>query len=94
MFKVMSEPCDQCLFTKNKIVSDARRKQILRECVETDTHFICHKATMQSASAQTCCASFHEKMPHVGQLHRIAQRLGAIQRVENVLFSQLTSEKP
>lgn len=34
-FELMSEPCDQCLMTKNKIVSDARRKKsFARPCVK------------------------------------------------------------
>lgn len=80
MFKVTKERCSECLFSKEKIVSDRRRSQVLKECVRKDTHFICHKATLRGE--EVCCAGFHEAYPHGGQLHRIAQRLNAIVRVE------------
>jgi hypothetical protein len=43
--KVCNKSCDQCLFTKNKIVSDERKTELLNICVRDDTHFICHKGS-------------------------------------------------
>lgn len=80
MFKITKERCSECLFSKDKIVGDKRRRQVLKECERKDTHFICHKATLRGE--EVCCAGFHEAFPGTGQLHRIAQRLGAIVRVE------------
>jgi hypothetical protein len=79
VFKVQRERCNQCLFSPDKIVSDKRRKQILRECAQTDTHFVCHKGTI--AGVEVCCAGFHEAFPHVGNLHRIAGRMGWVELV-------------
>lgn len=73
MFKVYAERCDECLFSKDKIVSDARRKQILTDCRRRDSHFICHK------SKDVCCRGFYEKQSC--NLIRIAGRLGAIEFV-------------
>jgi hypothetical protein len=80
MFKVQAERCNQCLFSTNKIVSDKRRKQILQECVKTDTHFVCHKGTIKGV--EVCCSGFHEAFPSVGQLHRIAAGFKCIELVK------------
>lgn len=66
-FKVCSHRCDQCLFSPNKIVSNARKREIIKECLLSGAYFICHKATI--AGEETC-------------LIRIAERLGAIEEVE------------
>lgn len=52
-FQVMAERCDQCLYGPNKIVSNARRKEILTDIERADCHFICHKATI--AGQDICC---------------------------------------
>lgn len=44
--KVCSKSCDQCLFSKNKIVSEKRKQEILGECEREQTHFICHKGSI------------------------------------------------
>ncbi len=46
MFKIMAERCNECLYGTNKIVSDSRRKEIIRKLDKTDDYFICHKATI------------------------------------------------
>lgn len=74
MFKITKERCAECLFSKDKIVSDKRRSQVLKQCQREDAHFICHKATIRGE--EVCCAGFHEAFPHVGSLHRIASRMG------------------
>ena len=48
MFKVKKKCCGQCLFSKNKIVSDTRKANILKGCVTNDNHFTCHKATIDN----------------------------------------------
>ena len=77
MFKVMAKQCDQCLFSKNKIVSDARKRQVLAECRRTDAHFICHKA-----EEDVCCRGFYNANPGASNLMRIASRLGAVEFVK------------
>lgn len=78
-FEVMSEPCDQCLMTKNKIVSDARRKQILADTRRRDCFFVCHKATI--VGREIACRG-HFDATSGGQLARIAGRLGMIEFVD------------
>lgn len=79
-FRIMAQRCNQCLFGPNKIVSDARRRQILRECARKDSHFICHKATIQDK--EVCCRGFYNADPYASNLMRIASRLGVIEIME------------
>jgi len=46
MMQVMPRVCDQCLLSSNKIVSDARRDELLESCNQSGEAFECHKATL------------------------------------------------
>lgn len=85
-FKVMSKQCDQCLYGPNKIVSDARRRQILRSLSREDNHFICHKATLVGQDI-ACRADWDKRCG--GQLGRIAERLGAAEFVSEDTLTPL-----
>jgi len=74
MLEVKSQQCDQCLFSKNRIVSSKRMKDILQGCARKDTHFICHKATIENKDV--VCRGFFDN--RTSQLIRIAGRLNAI----------------
>jgi hypothetical protein len=54
--KIMSQPCNQCLFTKNRIVSQKRTNQIIKDCIREDGHFECHKGTINGD--KIVCRSF------------------------------------
>lgn len=43
---VRAKQCDQCLYTRNKIVSDARRDEIIETCNTTGGPFLCHKGSL------------------------------------------------
>jgi hypothetical protein len=75
MFKVMKQRCDQCLYGKNKIVSNQRRAEIIREITRKDCHFICHKTD------DVCCRGDFDQRGG-GQLARIAGRLNMIEFVD------------
>ena len=77
MFKVKKECCNQCLFSKDKIVSNKRRQEILKGCRERDNHFICHKASIDSKDI--CCRGFYDNQ--TSNLIRIMGRLNAIEFV-------------
>lgn len=79
MFKVLKERCDQCLYGPNKIVSNERRAEIIREITRKDAHFICHKATMVGKEA--CCRGDWDQRGG-GQLGRIMDRLNAVEFVD------------
>lgn len=72
-FLVMEKQCDQCLFSRNRIVSAARKKEILRQCVKQDSHFICHKTN------GVCCRGFYDRIST--NLIRIAAEHGVIEFV-------------
>ncbi len=77
-FKIMAERCNQCLFGKDKIVSNRRRAEILRGLRRDDNHFICHKA--QIAGQDIACRGDWDQNG-CGQLGRIMGRLGGIEFV-------------
>lgn len=67
---ICAEQCDQCLFSKNKIVSAARKRQVIREARQDQGYFICHK------TQETCCRGFFDAYGWGIQIYRIASRLG------------------
>ena len=76
--EVKSRCCNQCLFSKNKIVSDERKEQILRDCRRNDTHFTCHKASIEEKDI--VCRGFYER--ETSQMIRISGRLGMLKFVD------------
>jgi hypothetical protein len=87
--KVMEERCDQCLYGPNKIVSNARRSQIIRDITRKDCHFICHKASIAGQDV-ACRGDFDQR--GCGQLGRIMGRLGAIEFVKEESLSRSPQE--
>jgi hypothetical protein len=43
--KVCARQCDQCLFSKNKLVDEERKQELLFQCEREQTHFVCHKGS-------------------------------------------------
>lgn len=77
-FQVCEKPCNQCLFSKNRIVPAARMREILAGCKRDDAHFICHKASI--AGREVCCRAFFDTRDT--NLIRVAGRLGMIEFVD------------
>ena len=77
MFKVKKEKCDQCLFTEKRIVRKGRMREILSDCKQSDSHFICHKSSIEGGS--DCCKGFYDTQD--SQMIRIAQRFNAVEFV-------------
>lgn len=80
MMKVYKECCKNCLLSADSIVSNARRKEIIQGCVKSQTHFICHKASMNNE--EILCKTFFDKLGHHSQMVRIAGRMNMIQYVD------------
>ena len=78
MLQVTKKCCGQCLFGKNKIVSDKRKQQLLNDIERKDTHFICHKATIKNK--EVVCRGFYENK--TSNMIRISQRLGMVEFVD------------
>jgi hypothetical protein len=86
-FKVMSRACDQCLFSKDRIVSGARAAQIISKTRRDQSHFICHKASI--AGDQDVACHEHHKLG-IAQMSRIAERLGVVEWIDPVTLESQT----
>ena len=78
--KVFKECCKNCLLSEDKIVSGKRAKEIINGCVSEQSYFICHKASMKDQ--EVVCSKFYKTLGYKSQMIRIAQRLGAIEFIE------------
>jgi len=79
--KVFKDCCKNCLLSEDRIVSSKRAKEIIKDCAEKQTHFICHKATMNN-DEEVICSRFYKTIGYKSQMVRIAQRLNAVEFVE------------
>jgi hypothetical protein len=79
MFEVMASKCDQCLLTKNRIVSAARAREIVKVTRQKDCSFICHKGSI--AKREIACRGHYDETGG-GQLARIARRLNAVVEID------------
>lgn len=73
---VCAAQCDQCLFSRNKVVSDARRRELLQQLHRDDTNFQCHKATI--AGRHAICRGDYDRGPHRTMALQIGHRLNAL----------------
>lgn len=73
-FMVLDRPCDECLFSPNRIVSGERAAEVIRSCQESGTHFSCHKATI--VDADVCCRGFYDRFPNHTPGMRISSMFG------------------
>ena len=65
-----ARPCDQCLTTRNRVVSGHRAAEIVRDCRRTGNHFFCHK----HPCGLVHCAGVHAL--HQSTAYRLALALG------------------
>jgi len=79
-FKVREKQCDQCLFSVSRIVSLKRMREIVKDCTLSNSHFICHKATIEGKDV--CCRGFYDTQGYKTNIIRIAERLKAVEFVE------------
>lgn len=56
---VCESKCDQCLFSKNRVVSKERMKEIIQLTLLANTHFTCHKGTIKNQNI--ACAGWVER---------------------------------
>jgi hypothetical protein len=82
--KVFKECCKNCLLSPDRIVSPKRAKEIINGCVKNQTYFICHKATMDKErnGSEVVCKTFYDTLGYRSQMIRIAQRLNAVEFIE------------
>lgn len=87
MLNVYKECCQNCLLSADSIVSPARRKEIVQECVKKQNHFFCHKSTIENK--EIVCKTFFDTLGHHSQMIRIAGRLNMIKFVEQPVAEKL-----
>lgn len=81
--KVQSKPCNQCLFTKNRIVSKERATSIVKDSLKKDTFFVCHKSSIEGdGHGEVCCKTYWDRYKNQFNLGRIAQRLDVVKFVD------------
>lgn len=68
-----SRRCDQCLTTRNRIVSGERAAEIIRSCRAEDVHFFCHKGS--AAGLKVHCRGVHEIAPGAAYRFAVALRI-------------------
>lgn len=57
---ISARRCDQCLTTRNRIVSGERAAELVRHCRSKDVHFVCHKGS--AADLNIHCRGVHDIM--------------------------------
>lgn len=72
-FKICAHPCDQCLFSRNRIVPQARANQIVKNCLKKDRFFECHKFTI--LGLKVVCRGFWDRHKRDVWPLRVAQML-------------------
>jgi hypothetical protein len=86
-FTVCDKPCDECLFSPNRIVDGDRAAEVIRACTRRDTYFVCHRFDIGEDEAHTqrayspqavCCRGYYDSMGQHSQQIRMAQRLGIV----------------
>jgi len=79
--RVMKTCCNECLMYKNKVVSDERRVQLLKEITGEQGYFVCHKSSIAD-DGDVCCKGFYDKLGHTSQMIRISERLRMIEFIK------------
>lgn len=87
--KVCEKPCDQCLFSDKKIVTDERKDEILNTCSQDETHFICHKGSI--IGQDIVCNGFYRKLttPYL----ELMKQLGRIEFVDPMNLPPIEHDK-
>lgn len=76
---VCKKRCNQCLFSKNKIVSNERKKEILQQCKDKEEHFICHKGSLKGKNVM--CKGFFDSK-YQTPMQQVAQRLNMLTYID------------
>lgn len=80
MFEVFNKSCNNCLLSKDSIVSPERRKDILDTCKEKQIHFICHLSSIEGG--QVCCKKFFDEMGNLSRMIRLCKEFKLIKEIE------------
>lgn len=87
----MEKRCNECLFSKNKVVSDERRDDVLETCMRRGAHFECHKASKHKLEA--VCRGFYDSEEHTTRLIHVARLLKAVRFVKEEDLERIAKEE-
>ena len=77
-FLVCEKLCPECLFTPARVVSEERQQEIIEQCKDEGSYFICHKGSL-TGNNQLCCRGFYDNVDTT--VIRLAKRLGLVKFV-------------
>ena len=78
---VRAEPCDRCLFSKDRLVSGARAREIITDTRSKEAaSFICHKHQVSDEPAAICGAWF-DAFADEDPVLRLAIAMDVIKRI-------------
>lgn len=77
---VCAKQCDQCLFSKAKIVDDDRKAEILANIETKDTHFSCHKHNIEDRDV--VCRGDFNRDPRRTMVLRMAHHYGLLRFID------------
>lgn len=59
--KVMSQCCQECLFTANRLVVPVIADGIVQRCLDSDSYFVCHRSSREEGNEESiCCKGFFD----------------------------------
>lgn len=95
--KVLREQCATCIFRPGNPMrlQKGRVQGMVQECLRRDSYISCHEhvqyvhswaddeadADYEATPESTVCRGFYDRYPGVGQMIRIAGRLGILEEV-------------
>lgn len=85
--QVYSEPCENCLLSKDRIVSPKKAKKIIEDCKRTQRYFVCHKASINNE--EVVCSTFYNTLGGISQGIRMAQILDVVEFIDQPNLKKL-----
>lgn len=80
VFEIMSKRCDECLFTRNRIVTKDRAAEKVAQCLATGKPFDCHKANLKKRSVT--CRGFFDVVGEELLVVRLAKQLDLVREIK------------
>lgn len=78
--KVYKTACQNCLLSRDAIVSPDRRQELIKSCLKSQKYFVCHKASFKGEDV--CCKKFYDRYKNRIQSLQLGTRLGLIEEVD------------
>lgn len=60
---IFNSPCKNCLYTKDRVVSGKRAKEIIAQTIEEGSYFICHVSSLNDSN-NTMCHNYYKNHGH------------------------------